>query len=98
MVVARFFTYFHLGAYVSVCDSTALVYLGRYSSCVIYIQWVGFLGRGISPSQALCLHTEQHKHRMKAHADFHALSGIRTHDPSVRAGEDGSYLSAATVT
>jgi hypothetical protein len=26
------------------------------------------------------------------HTDVHALSGIRTHDPSVRAGEDGSCL------
>jgi hypothetical protein len=24
------------------------------------------------------------------HTDIHALSGIRTHDPSVREGEDGS--------
>jgi hypothetical protein len=26
------------------------------------------------------------------HTDIHALSGIRTHDPSVRAGEDGACL------
>jgi hypothetical protein len=31
----------------------------------------------------------QNKH---AHTDFNASSGIRTHDPSVRAGEDGSCL------
>jgi hypothetical protein len=30
-------------------------------------------------------------HRINAHnTDIHALSGIRTHDPSVREGEDGS--------
>jgi hypothetical protein len=32
--------------------------------------------RGISPSQGRYLHTEQ------THTDIHALSGIRTHDPS----------------
>jgi hypothetical protein len=53
-------------------------------------QSVGLLGRWISPSQGRYLHTEQHKHRINA--DFHALSGIRTHDPSVRATEDGSCL------
>jgi hypothetical protein len=42
------------------------------------------LGRGISPLQGLYLHTDQHKHRINAHnTDIHALSGIRTHDPSV---------------
>jgi hypothetical protein len=31
------------------------------------------------------LHTEQHKHRINAHnINIHSLSGIRTHDPSVR--------------
>jgi hypothetical protein len=28
--------------------------------------------------------------RRKNNTDIHALSGIRTHDPSVRAGEEGS--------
>jgi hypothetical protein len=32
------------------------------------------------------------QHRINAHTDIHALSVIRTHDPSVRAGEDGSCL------
>jgi hypothetical protein len=40
---------------------------------------------GIGPSQGRYLHTEQHKHRINAHRDIHALSGIRTHDPSLRA-------------
>jgi hypothetical protein len=46
------------------------------------------LGRGISPSQGRYLHTEQHKYRINAHTDIHALSEIRTYDPSVRASED----------
>jgi hypothetical protein len=44
---------------------------------------------GISPSQGLYLHAEQHKHGINAHnTDIHALSGIRTHDPSIRASEN----------
>jgi hypothetical protein len=31
----------------------------------------------------------------KMHTDIHASSGIRTHDPSVRAGEDGACLRLA---
>jgi hypothetical protein len=46
----------------------------------------------ISPSQGCYLHTGQHKHRINAHTDIHALSGIRTHDPSFRASEDISCL------
>jgi hypothetical protein len=41
--------------------------------------------------QGLYLYTEQHKHRINAHnTDIHALSGIRIHDPSIRASEDSS--------
>jgi hypothetical protein len=47
----------------------------------IFTQSVGLLGRVISPSQGRYLHT-----------DIHALSGIRTHDPSVRASENSSCL------
>jgi hypothetical protein len=58
-----------------------------------YTQSVGLLGRGISPSQGRYLHTEQHKNRINAHnTDIHALSGVRTHDPSVWANEDCSCL------
>jgi hypothetical protein len=46
---------------------------------------------GISPSQGLYLHIE-HKHRINAHTDIHALSEIRTHDHSVPVSEDGSCL------
>jgi hypothetical protein len=55
-------------------------------------QAVGPLGRVISPSQGRYLHTGQHKHRINAHTDIHALSGIRDYDPSVRASEDSSCL------
>jgi hypothetical protein len=54
--------------------------LGRFFSLLIYTQSVGFLGRGISPSQGRYLHAEQHKHR------------INGHSPSVLAGQDGSCL------
>jgi hypothetical protein len=49
-------------------------------------QSVGLLGREISPTQGHYLH----KHRINA--NIHALSGIQTHDPSVRASEDSSCL------
>jgi hypothetical protein len=63
-----------------------------FSSLIVFTKSVGLLGRVISPSQGRYPHTEQHKHRINAHTDIHALSGIRTHDPSVRASEDSSYL------
>jgi hypothetical protein len=75
------------------------IYLWLYSPCgpsplfsfLIYTQSVGLLGRVTSPSQGRYLHTGQHEQRINAHnTDIHALNGIRTHDPSVRAGEDGS--------
>jgi hypothetical protein len=50
------------------------------------------LWRAISPSQGRYLLTEQHQHKVNAHTDIYITSGIRTHDPSVRAGEDGSCL------
>jgi hypothetical protein len=46
----------------------------------------------ISSSQGRYIHTGQHKRRTNAHTDIHALSGIRTHDPSVQASEDSSFL------
>jgi hypothetical protein len=48
---------------------------------------VGLPGRVISPSQGRYLTQTQNKQ-----TDIHALSGIRTHDPSVRASEDSSCL------
>jgi hypothetical protein len=49
-----------------------------------FSQTVGLLGRVISPSQSRYLNTGQYKHRINAHTDILALSGIRTHDPRVR--------------
>jgi hypothetical protein len=43
-------------------------------------------------ARLLPAHTGHHKHRINAHTDIHASSGIRTHDPSVRASEDSSRL------
>jgi hypothetical protein len=59
---------------------------------IFFTQTVGLLGRVINPSQGRYLHTGQHKHKINAHTDIHALSRIRTHDPSVRASEDSSCL------
>jgi hypothetical protein len=72
--------------------STALCWaLAAFSLSWSYSQSVELLGWGISPSQGL--YTEQHKQRINAHnTDIHALSGIRAHDPSVRASDDGSCL------
>jgi hypothetical protein len=71
----------------------------------IYTQTVDLLGRVIGPPQGLYLNTGQHRHRLNARArarthtrihtqtpGIHALSGIRTHDHSVRACEDSSCL------
>jgi hypothetical protein len=75
-------------------SSTALCWaLTTFSVSWSYTQSVGLLGREISLSQDLYLHTEQHEHRINVHnTDIHALSGIRTHDPRVQASEDSSYL------
>jgi hypothetical protein len=51
-----------------------------FSFVIIFTQMVRLLGRGISPSQGRNLYTE-YKHRINAHTDIHALSGIRNHDP-----------------
>jgi hypothetical protein len=52
---------------------------GLFISFVIFFtQTVGPLGRVISPSQGRYLHRDQHKHRINAHTDIHALSGIQT--------------------
>jgi hypothetical protein len=74
--------------------STALCWtLAAFSVSLSYTQSVGLLGRGISPSQGLWLHKEEHKHRMKAGStDISDLSEIRTHDHSVRASENSSCL------
>jgi hypothetical protein len=58
-----------------------------------FSQTVGLLGRMISPSQCRYLNTRQHKQNKRIHTpNIHALSGVRTHDSSVRASEDSSCL------
>jgi hypothetical protein len=64
---------------------------------IFFTQTVGLLGRVIGPSQGRYLRTGQRIHKIKAHTDIYALSGIRTQDPSVRASEDNSCGRAATV-
>jgi hypothetical protein len=59
----------------------------------LFTQSVGLLGRVISPSQGHYLHTGQHEHRINLYKNIHALNGIRTHHPRVRASEDSSCLS-----
>jgi hypothetical protein len=82
-----YITYYYYG-FTALCWT-----LTAFSVSWSYTQSVGLVGRGISMSQGRYLHTEQHKHRIKAYStDSHVLSGIRSHDPSVRAGEDGSCL------
>jgi hypothetical protein len=63
-----------------------------YSVVIFFTQTVGLLGWGISRLQGRYLHTGQHKYRINAHKHIHALSGIRTHDSSVRASEESSCL------
>jgi hypothetical protein len=57
---------------------------------------VGLLGRVISPSQGLYLHrTTEHR---KTRTNIHALSGIRTHDPSNQPAKTHASDRTATVT
>jgi hypothetical protein len=54
-------------------------------------QCVGLLGRGSAHRKV----ATYHKHTI--HTGIHALSGIRPHDPSVRAGEDTYILGRAAT-
>jgi hypothetical protein len=66
------------------CGSTApLLDLGRFFSFLILYTVGRIPWTGIRPSQGRYLHTDY------THTDIHSSSGIRTQDPSVRAGEDG---------
>jgi hypothetical protein len=60
--------------------------LGRPFSFLIHTQSVGLNGRG-SARRMATTYTE------KMHTDMHAPNWIRTYDPNVQAGEDGSCLS-----
>jgi hypothetical protein len=62
----------------------------------LFRHMVGLLGRAISLSQGLCLHrTTQHT---KTWTNIHALSGIRTHDPSNQPAKTHTSDHMVTVT
>jgi predicted component of type VI protein secretion system len=62
----------------------------------LFRHMVGLLGRVISPSRGLYLHrTTQHT---KTRTNIHALSGIRTHDPSNQPAKTHASDRTATVT
>jgi hypothetical protein len=62
----------------------------------LFRHMVGLLGRVISPSQGLYLHrTTQHR---KTRTNIHALSGIRTHNPSNQPVKTHASDRTATVT
>jgi hypothetical protein len=74
----------------SLYGSTALWTLAAFFSFLIYTQSVGLFGRGISRRKA-ATYTQNNTNTEWMHTDIHALSGIRTHDPSVKAGEEISW-------
>jgi hypothetical protein len=57
--------------------------LATFSLPSSYTQTVRLLGRGISPSQSLYLHTGKHNHRIYTHTDIHGPKGTRTHEPRI---------------
>jgi hypothetical protein len=62
----------------------------------LFREAVGLLGRVISPSQGLYLHrTTEHR---KTRTNIHALSGIRTRDPSNQPAKTHASDRMATVT
>jgi hypothetical protein len=61
--------------------------LGRFFTS--YTQSVGLLGRGSARRKAAACTRDNTEY---THTDIHTLGGIRTHDPSVRAGENSSCL------
>jgi hypothetical protein len=67
--------------------------LAAFSVSWSYTQLVGLLGRGISPSQGLYLHIEQHKHKINAQ-QYRELCLVWDSNPrsSVRASEGSSFL------
>jgi hypothetical protein len=69
------------------CSGSEFIFL---KLMYLFGQLVGLLGGGISPTQGLYLNrTTQHR---KTRTHIHASSGIRIHDPSFRAAEDGTCL------
>jgi hypothetical protein len=90
-VVYNFFQYIHF-----IHSSMSLEHFtgpGLFFSFVnSFTQTVWLPGRVISPSQGRYLHALQHKHRINLFTDIHALRGIETHYPSIRASEDSSWI------
>jgi hypothetical protein len=60
-------------------------------NCASYRQLVGLLGRVISPV-ARPLPIQDSTNTEETRTDIYASSGIRTHDPSVSAGEDILFI------
>jgi hypothetical protein len=63
---------------------------------LLFRHMVGLLGRVISPSQGLYLHRTTHQG--KTMTNIHALSEIRTHDPSNQPAKTHALNLTATVT
>jgi hypothetical protein len=83
----------YLPTYLPTSGSAGLCWtLAAVSVSWSFTQSVGLLGRGISPSQGRYLHTQDSTNTELTHTDINASRGIRTHDPSVSAGEDSSCL------
>jgi hypothetical protein len=53
---------------------------------------------GRSARRNATTYTQNKTKAEKTHTDIHASSGIRNQGPSVKAGEDGSYLKNHAVT
>jgi hypothetical protein len=62
-----------------------------FLSFLIYSQSIGLLGWRSAPHK-VATYTQDNTNTEQTHRDIHASIGIRIHDPSVRAGEDGSCL------
>jgi hypothetical protein len=77
----------------------SLTHLGRLTYrrfLELFRHMVGLLGRVVSPSQGLYLHRiTQHR---KTRTNIHALSGIRTHDPSNQPAKIHASGRTTTVT
>jgi hypothetical protein len=72
--------------------------LGRFTYrrfLELFRHMLGLLGRVISSSQGLYLHRTKHR---KTRTNIHALSGIRTHDPSNQPAKTHASDRTATVT
>jgi hypothetical protein len=79
------------GHYLSIYGSTALVNLGRFFSCLI-LYTVGRTPWTGDQPVARPLPTHNNTNTEETPTNIHALSEIRTHDPSVREGGGGSCL------